>query len=318
MTNPALPADAQLLTESTSQLLAQGVQHTTLSSALTPTGITTTYVRQGEGGIPILCIHGFDSSLFEFRRLLPLLVDVGQTWAVDMLGFGFTDRAAVRDISPPTIKQHLYDFWQQMIGQPCLLVGASMGGAAAIDFTLTHPHAVAGLALIDSAGFAPGPAMGKLMVPPLDRWATAFLKNPRVRCNISRQAYCDKALVTTDAELCAALHLQSPGWQEALIAFTKSGGYTFLSQSIGEIACSTLVLWGEQDKILGTKDARRFQKTISSCELVWIPDCGHVPHLEKPAVTAREIIRFRERLQAESSPLAGSVGEPDPVRGTSS
>ncbi len=295
MINPALPADAQYLTEQTSVTLNQWVEQASLQSSLTTGTIATTFVCRGEGTPPVLCLHGFDSSLFEFRRLLPRLAGHGQVWAVDMLGFGFTDRVAYPDISPEAIKQHLRAFWQQMLGQPCLLVGASMGGAAAIDFTLTYPEAVAGLVLLDSAGFAAGPAMGKFMVPPLDSWATAFLRNPRVRRNISRQAYHDKSLVTADAELCAALHLQCPGWKEALIAFTKSGGYNFLSQRIGEITCPTLVIWGEQDKILGTKDARRFQQTIPHGELVWVPECGHVPHLEKPTVTAEAIVQFMEQ-----------------------
>jgi pimeloyl-ACP methyl ester carboxylesterase len=297
MTNSALPADAQNLTEHPSIALARQVQQTPLSWSRCSDPVATTYACLGEGAPPVLCIHGFDSSLFEFRRLLPWLATDHQTWAVDMLGFGFTDRVAYPDISPEAIKHHLYAFWKQMIGSPCVLVGASMGGAAAIDFTLTYPDAVAGLVLLDSAGFAAGPAMGKLMVPPLDSWATAFLRNPRVRRSISRQAYYDKAFVTTDAELCAALHLQCPEWKEALIAFTKSGGYNFLSQRIQDITCPTLVMWGQQDKILGTKDAQRFQQTIPHCELVWVPECGHVPHLEKPQITAQAISRFIQNLE---------------------
>ena len=164
-----------------------------------------------------------------------------------------------------------------------------MVGAAAIDFALDFPEAVETLVLLDSAGFAAGPAMGKFMVPPLDGWATSFLKNPGVRRRISQQAYCDRTLVTPDAELCASLHLQMPGWKEALIAFTKSGGYNFLSRSIQKIDRPTLIVWGEQDKILGTKDASRFEQTIPDSRLVWIPDCGHVPHLEKPESTAQAI-----------------------------
>jgi pimeloyl-ACP methyl ester carboxylesterase len=305
MTEFSLPVDSQYLTEPTSVQLAQWVQQTPIQSALTPEPIATTYVCQGAGHLPLVCIHGFDSSLFEFRRLLPRLTDQSQAWAIDMLGFGFTDRRAYPAITPTAIKQHLRDFWRQMIDRPCILVGASMGGAAALDLALTYPEMVTGLVLLDSAGFAAGPAMGKLMVPPLDSWATAFLRNPRVRRSISRQAYYDKALVTADAELCAALHLQCPEWKEALIAFTKSGGYNFLGNRIGSLTVPTLVVWGAQDKILGVKDARRFQQTIPHCELVWVPECGHVPHLEKPAVTAEAILKFCQRLQPPSLRMAG-------------
>ncbi|MEM6256411.1 MAG: alpha/beta hydrolase [Cyanobacteria bacterium P01_D01_bin.156] len=291
MTTTTLPADAQQLTEDTSVALARQIQFVDVSTSLIDLPISTSYVCAGTGK-PILLIHGFDSSIFEFRRLVPQLTDNAQVWTMDLLGFGFTDRTSGAPITPAAIKQHMYSFWQQQIGQPMILAGASMGGAAAIDFTLDFPEAVDKLVLLDSAGFAAGPAMGKFMVPPLDSWATSFLKNPGVRRRISQQAYCDRNLVTPDAELCAGLHLQMPDWKEALIAFTKSGGYNFLSNVIQKIQPPTLIIWGEQDKILGTKDAKRFEKTIPHNQLVWIPDCGHVPHLEKPRNTAQAIMSF--------------------------
>jgi len=254
--------------------------------------VNTNYVQGGTGDPPLLLLHGFDSSVLEFRRLWPRLVPHSHTWLVDLLGFGFTERQPNFPFSPAAIKAHLYSFWQTQIGQPMVLVGASMGGAAALDFALTHPDAVAALVLIDSAGLAAGPAMGKLMVPPLDRWATAFLRNPGVRRRISRQAYFDPALVTEDAEACADLHLACPRWSEALIAFTKSGGYNFLRPRIQDMTCPTLVLWGRQDKILGTADADAFQRVLTNGSLVWIDRCGHVPHLEQPEATAAAMVGF--------------------------
>ncbi|MBE9158954.1 alpha/beta hydrolase [Nodosilinea sp. LEGE 06152] len=291
-----LPAAAAGLTEPTSIAMAAQVQVAAIHTPLVEGAIPTAYVAGADSAVtpPLLLLPGFDSSLLEFRRLLPLLGP--QAWAVDLLGFGFSDRTLYPSLSPGAIKVHLHSFWRQMIDRPAVLVGASMGGAAAIDFALTYPDAVAGLVLLDAAGFAAGPAMGNLMVPPLDSWATAFLRNPRVRRSISRQAYFDPAFVTSDAELCAALHLQCPGWKEALIAFTKSGGYNFLTRKIPQIACPTLVIWGEQDRILGTKDAPRFEAAIANCQLVWVPQCGHVPHLEKPQQTAAAIAPFVARL----------------------
>jgi pimeloyl-ACP methyl ester carboxylesterase len=281
-----LPAGVSNLTEQTSIAIAQQIQQVDVETELSFLPVPTTYVKQGEGQPPLLLLHGFDSSLLEFRRLFPLLAEFRETWAIDLLGFGFTDRTFTTSITPSAIKQHIYSFWQQKIDQPVVLVGASMGGAAAIDFALTYPEAIDRLVLLDSAGLAAGPAMGKLMFPPLDRWATAFLKNPGVRRRISRQAYADKSFVTLDAETCAALHLDCDNWSEALIAFTKSGGYNFLSKRIAEITAPTLVIWGRQDKILGTKDATRFESALPNGTLTWIEDCGHVPHLEKPAETA--------------------------------
>lgn len=287
-----LPPSVTRLTESPSIEMAQQMQQAGIHTSLSDRSIPTAYVRQGQGEPPLLLLHGFDSSLLEFRRLLPYLAAHHTTWAIDLLGFGFTSRTVVPAISSAAIKHHLYHCWQQLIAQPVVLVGASMGGAAALDFALSFPDAVSHLVLIDSAGLAAGPAMDKFMMPPFDRWATAFLKNPGVRRRISRQAYYDKTLVTPDAEVCASLHLSCPGWAEALITFTKQGGYTLSVEAIPQLAVPALILWGRQDKILGTRDAQRFATQIPQSQLVWIESSGHVPHLEQPQTTATAIQRW--------------------------
>lgn len=284
-----LPDAAVGLTEDTSQAIAQNIQWANITL---PNGtVATSYVCRGEG-TPVLLLHGFDSSLFEFRRLIPELAQNMQVWAMDLFGFGFSDRTVTPQVNPDLIKQHILAFCQQVIGKPVVLVGASMGGGAAIDFATSHPEQVEKLILIDAVGFANGPAVGKFMFSPLDKWATNFLRSAGVRRKISEKAYYDKSFVTPDASLCASLHLLMPNWQEALIAFTKSGGYNFLSSRVGQISMPTLVLWGRHDKILGYKDASRFEREIEDCKLVWIEDCGHVPHLEKPQVTAEHIAAF--------------------------
>lgn len=287
-----LPTEIAQLTEATSIALAQQITHQAIATPLSIDAITTAFVHQGAGGTPILLLHGFDSSVLEFRRLLPLLAEQQESWIVDLLGFGFTDRPAGVPFTPDAIKTHLYHFWKATIAQPVILVGASMGGAAAIDFALSYPEAVAKLVLIDSAGFAAGPAIGRFLIPPLGYLATQFLRQPKVRRQVSVQAYYDPALVTADAELCAALHLKHPRWNQALIAFTKSGGYNFLSDKISKIDKPTLILWGDQDRILGTADAERFRAAIANSQLIWLQNCGHVPHLEQPQATARLILEF--------------------------
>ena len=289
-----LPKAVGQLTESASIALAQSIQTTAITTPLINQPVTTTYVKEGSGGTPILLIHGFDSSILEFRRLLPLLSRDNETWAVDLLGFGFTDRLSGIAYSPTAIKTHLYYFWKSLINQPVILVGASMGGATAIDFTLTYPEVVKKLVLIDSAGLAGGSPLSKLMFPPLDYLATQFLSNLKVRDRVSRIGYKNQSLASVDALCCGALHLQMPSWHQALIAFTKSGGYSaFRFKKISQIVQQTLILWGDSDKILGTRDAMRFKRAIPRSTLVWIKDCGHLPHLEQPQITAQHILDFR-------------------------
>ena len=180
-----------------------------------------------------------------------------ETWALDLLGFGFTERFVELNYSTDNIKAHLKAFWEKMINRPVVLVGVSMGGATAIDFALTYPEIVESLVLIDNAGLTQPPSLKKIMFPPLDRLATLFLANAWVRKSVSRNAYCNKALVSEDSLICTSLHLPCPYWSEALISFTKNGGYASFAGKLSGLTQPTLILWGDSDQILGTKDAEK-------------------------------------------------------------
>ena len=291
-----LPANVQQLTEPESIEFASQIQRVDILTSLISPAIPTSYIRQGKGGIPIVFLHGFDSSIFEFRRTIPIIAVEREVWAIDLLGFGFTERLPDCPFSSVSIGTHLQAFWQTQIQQPMILVGVSMGGAAAIEFTLNYPEAVHQLVLIDSAGFTQPPAMGKFLIQPLGNLATKFLSNPNVRKSVSEKAYFDRSFVTADAQLCAALHLQMPRWSEALIAFTRSGGYGSVvvrgatGNRLSQIQQETLILWGKQDRILGIEAAEKFQQNLPNARLQWIDNCGHVPHLEMAQITAQSIL----------------------------
>ena len=103
----------------------------------------------------------------------------------------------------------------------------------------------------------------------------------------------DVSFASEDALLCSTLHLDMPGWSQALITFTKSGGYkAFKPKQLGKIRQPTLILWGDNDKILGIKDAPKLQSALPISQLLWIKNCGHVPHLEQPQITASRILSF--------------------------
>lgn len=287
-----LPANVQQLTEPESIEFASQIQRVDILTSLLSQVIPTSYIHQGTGGIPLVFLHGFDSSIFEFRRIMPIIAADREVWAIDLLGFGFTERLLNCPFSSASIGTHLAAFWQTKIQQPIVLVGVSMGGAAAIEFTLNNPTTVHKLVLIDSAGFTQPPAMGKLLIQPLGNLATKFLSSPKVRKSVSEKAYFDKNFVTVDAQLCAALHLEMPNWSEALIAFTRSGGYGYLLDRLPEIQQETLILWGKQDRILGVKAPELFKRNLPNAQLEWIDNCGHVPHLEMAQVTAELILDF--------------------------
>jgi pimeloyl-ACP methyl ester carboxylesterase len=291
MTAQFLPASVNLLTEKASICLVQSVKRCSIATSLAPDPINTTYIHQGTDGTPILLLHGFDSSLIEFRYLLPLLSAKNETWAVDLLGFGFTDRPPNVSFSPLSTKIHLHHFWQTLIKRPVILVGASMGGAAAIDFALTYPDKVEKLILIDSIGYTGAPDFVKFLFPPFDYWAVEYLRQRKLKAlELSIAIHAKASLI--DLIRCSMLHTEMQGWHKSMIEFTKSGGYNFLADRIQQVKHSTLILWGESDDVLGTTDAERFHRDIVKSQLVWIRDCKHVPQIEQPQVTAQQILKF--------------------------
>lgn len=139
-----------------------------------------------------------------------------------------------------------------------------MGGAVALDFTLTYPDAVAKLVLIDSTGYTNAPELVKFLIPPLDRLGVVYLR-----------------------------------WRKlvALQLTRLVGGDSRLPPRILKIEKPTLILWGEADEVLGTEDASKFAETIVHSQLVWIANAGPTPHIEQPEVTAQQILSFSPPCQ---------------------
>ncbi|MEO0407636.1 MAG: alpha/beta hydrolase [Cyanobacteria bacterium P01_A01_bin.135] len=289
-----LPVDTTPFTEPDSVNLLQRIQAHPVPTTLRGAPISTTFVHwpcpSPQDAPPFLLIHGFDSSVVEFRRLMPLLARHRDVWAIDLLSFGFTERPQDVPYTAASLNAHLYAAWKTLIGQPVVIVGASMGGAAALDLALTHPEVATSLVLLDSAGPARGPNLSRFLPPGVGQLAAEVLRNPQVRQRISRQAYCDPSFASADAARCAALHLACPNWRRALAAFTRSGGYNVLTrQQIAQVNQPTLLVWGENDAILGTALAAQLRDLIPNSELRWVERCGHVPHLEQPKATAELI-----------------------------
>ncbi len=286
-----LPSQVEQLKDGEAIALVQTMERIAIATTLSQQPIFTTYIHRGMGGTPILLLHGFDSSILEFRLLLPLLATQNETWAVDLLGFGFTQRLKGINYSPTAIKIHLYHFWKTLINQPVILVGASMGGAAAIDFTLTYPEVVKSLVLINSLGYTSGPAFSKFLFPPFDFLAVEYLRQRKLLA-LNLGSLANLNTMTLEAIRCAELHQEMPGWHDAMISFVKSGDYSNFAEKIAQVDKPTLILWGEADDMLGVSDAERFQQNIANSQLIKLKNCGHAPQLEQPHTTAQYILEY--------------------------
>lgn len=99
---------------------------------------------------PIVLLHGFDSSAIEYRRLAPLIAQKRDVYAPDILGWGFSDHKDVISFTPAAKLAHLKSFIREVVGEPCIVVGASLGGAIAILLATESPELVEKVVLIDA------------------------------------------------------------------------------------------------------------------------------------------------------------------------
>ena len=75
---------------------------------------------------PYVLLHGFDSSCLEYRNIVDTLSQERDVYVPDLLGWGFNDVSNVKQFSPEAKVEHVKCFLEQVINQPCVLVGASL------------------------------------------------------------------------------------------------------------------------------------------------------------------------------------------------
>jgi pimeloyl-ACP methyl ester carboxylesterase len=260
----------------------------------------------------VVLVHGFDSSCLEYRRLGPRLAERGiDAYAVDLLGWGFSQLGGgVATYSAQAKIQALRGFLETVVvpsssSSTYVIAGASLGGAAAIEVAADDPSC-RGLVLLDAQGFVDGIGPMSLLPAPLAGLGAEVLKSVPLRSSANQMSYRDKERYATDeAVAIGRLHCLRDGWKDALVSFMRSGGFS-PSSKVPAVAKPSLVLWGRQDEILdGEEFANKFVETLPDARLSWVEECGHVPHLEQPDVTADAVAAFvRERVLG-SSPESG-------------
>ncbi|KAJ3673104.1 hypothetical protein LUZ60_006478 [Juncus effusus] len=303
---PFLPKEIERIKDRKAIELAKRIERVPVKIESTNTPIMTSCVKPLHhlSKEPVVLLHSFDSSCLEWRYTYPLLEEAGaETWAVDILGWGFSDLEILPPCDVAAKREHLYQMWRLYINKPMVLVGPSLGAAVAIDFAVNHPEAVSKLVFIDASVYAEG-AGNMTKLPKFFAYAGVFiLKSLLLRRYASTLAFNkipDGSLV--DWTNIGRLHCLLPWWEDATVDFMINGGYNVINQ-IKQIKQKTLIIWGEDDRIISKELGFKLCNDIPNSILCWIPNCGHIPHVEKPEKVTELILSFLSRENVEQQQL---------------
>tara|TARA_B100000945_G_scaffold42774_1_gene29035 strand:+ start:730 stop:1632 length:903 start_codon:yes stop_codon:yes gene_type:complete len=233
-------------------------------------------------GKKILLIHGFDSCFLEYRRLTPFLKKNNKLIIPDLYGFGFCPRASGNKYGFKYLMKHLNSVLNYFSGnQPIGVIGASMGGALALELARQNPKKVNKLLLLSPAGLE-----GKNpKIPwPFNHLGAFFLRQPFVRKGLCRQAFADPANSVGPAEeQIASIHLKVPGWQSSLADFARDGGVS--DCGLPKPTQPLKIILGKYDRII-PKNEKKKTNSIYNSNIQIAANSGHLPHLEEPKLVA--------------------------------
>lgn len=260
-------------------------------------GIRLHYEDHSGSGPTIVLLHGFGSSTFTWRDVVPVLRKNGhRVLALDMKGFGWSDKPQGADYSPRTLMEEVNEWMAAMGLEGVTFVGNSLGGAVGLMLAMEHPERMDRLVLIDSGGY---PIHKPLIIrigalPGIRNVAGLFFSPWMIRTNL-RQVFFDPSRVTPQRVNAYFDRLRTQGALEAQMALSAAIGEQSAKgyiERIPQIRIPTLILWGEADRWIPLANGRRFHRELPDSRLVILPQCGHVPQEERPEITAHLISLF--------------------------
>lgn len=217
----------------------------------------------------------------------PLLAELAKTHTVHaplVPGYGDSEECGeIRDMLDFTL--HTWDVVAALGLKDPVLVGHSMGGMIAAEMAAIQPNDVSRLALIAPAGLWDDDH------PIADLFAAMPYEMPQL---LFHDAEAGAAMLT------AGRNVTDPNFLQTYLVnnarqLGMAGRILFpipergLSQRLYRIRARTVVIWGDSDRLIPPVYAHGFKKGVAGCELVSIPEAGHMVTLERPAAVAAAI-----------------------------
>lgn len=245
----------------------------------------------------VLLIHGFGADKDNWLQFSRPLTGKYHVIALDLPGFGESSRnpQAAYDLNAQVAR--IEAFVSQLGLKQVNIVGNSMGGQLAAMFAARYPQQVRSVALFANAGIT-SPKQSELQqiiergqpnplivtsAADFDRlMAFVFVKQPPVPAPL-KQYFAERAIANHDFNQKIFAQLMSP-----LLA---------LEPELGSIQAPTLLLWGDQDRLLDVSSIEVMKPLLKQSSTVILQDCGHVPMVERPEETAGYYLDFLASLK---------------------
>jgi pimeloyl-ACP methyl ester carboxylesterase len=270
-------------------------------------GTPVNTIVMGEGPA-LLFVHGLSGCWQNWLENIPHFARCHRVVAMDLPGFGASPLPREK-ITIPGYGGVLDAICEQLGIESAAVVGNSMGGFVANELAIQFPHRVDKLVLVSAAGLSEQHVKrDRTMtlaraVEFVGAWLATknewLIRRPRTRNALS------SFVIRHPERLPAALLWEQmeasgkPGFLPALAAIMDYD----LTDRLQEIDTPTLIVWGEDDRVVPPGDAAKFERLIAGSKLVWFEDTGHVPMLERPIRFNRVVEEFLD-AQLVTAPSA--------------
>jgi len=250
--------------------------------------------KQGDTLPPLVLIHGTGASLHTWEGWVQALKDDYRVIRFDLPAYGLTGPNPTGDYSLDYYAAFTLQLLHRLGVDSCILGGNSLGGAVAWRTALEAPDRVAGLILVDAAGY-PAASQSRPLAFRLASWPVIRLLfryvTPRSVIEQSvRNVYADDRRLSEELIDRYDDLARRPGNRQAFLDRMGGGGNSSESyQRIASIEEPTLVLWGAQDALIPVEAAERFHRDLPNDTLVILDGLGHVPMEEAPKRTVEVV-----------------------------
>jgi pimeloyl-ACP methyl ester carboxylesterase len=191
------------------------------------------------------------------------------------------------DCSISGVTEMTIRFLRDHVGQKAILVGNSFGGHVALRVALEAPHLVSGMVLAGSSGLIEKSMVSDVQIKPSREWLARKIGELFYKPELHmRESDLDRAHRA----------LSDRHGARAMVRLSRSARRNHLGDRIGDIEAPTLLIWGKNDVVTPPEAAKEFLDRLPNARIVWFPQCGHVPMVEKPDEFARARLDFTAEM----------------------